>query len=300
MVSSIRVAVLGGDEREVYIAERLAAMGYRVAAFGSGANHSGTVWQAGSAEEAVREASWIICPSPGLGAGDRVYAPHSTTPITLSAGLLAASAAAAGGGLILGRATPGVAAAARQAGVPTVEMKDDRSLAVCNATAVAEALVALLIGKTRRVLPQHTFLVIGYGAAGAACTDALLALTCRVSVAARRPESLERARQRGAAPVPFPARIAAMTSSDVIVNTVPSPEAIPRAALPALSGAIVIDIASPPGGMDHQTAEAAGVNVTWARGLAGARAPLTAGDAQLRFITRAIEDRRDALSHSTA
>ncbi len=296
-MSSIRVAILGGDGREVYIGEQLAALGYEVTAFGVDGDHSGKLPQAESPEAAVTGARWIVCPSPGLSAGDRVYAPSSPAPITLTAALLASSDAS-DGGLILGRATLSLTAAARETGVRLFEMKDDRSLAVCNATSVAEALVALLVGKTRRVLPEHKFMVLGYGATGAALTDALLGLACQVSVSARRAENLERARQRGATPVPFADRVTAMASCDVIVNTVPSADAIPSSALPAVKGAIVVDIASPPGGLDHEAARLAEVDVTWARGLAGARAPVSAGDAQLRVITRAMQARHDETARS--
>jgi len=279
--------VLGGDAREIYIAEQLHARGYRVAFFGAAARRASGLAPAASPKAAVAGANWIICPSPGLGDGNRVYAPDCSVPIILNAALFTASEAARGG-LILGRATPGVTSAAKAAGVAVFEMKDDRALAVCNATAVAEALVALLVGKTRRVLPAHRLLVIGYGATGAAFTDALLGLACAVRVTARRAEHLERARQRGAQPVAYPARVQAMAESDIVVNTVPSPDAIPPSAFPHLRDAVVVDIASPPGGTEHAAAGASGIDLTWARGLAGARAPLSAGDAQLRFITDAI------------
>jgi dipicolinate synthase subunit A len=286
-MNQIRVAVLGGDAREVYIAEQLLARGYQVAFFGAAASRASQLASAASPKAAVAEANWIICPSPGLGDGNRVYAPDCPVPIILNAALLTASEAATGG-LILGRATPAVTSAAKAAGVAVFEMKDDRALAVSNATSVAEALVALLVGTTRRVLPAHRLLVIGYGATGAAFTDALLGLACAVRVTARRAEHLERARQRGAQPVAYPARVEAMADSDIVVNTVPSPDAIPPSAFPHLRDAIVVDIASPPGGTDHAAAAVSGIDLTWARGLAGARAPLSAGDAQLRFITAAI------------
>ena len=286
-MSQIRVAVLGGDAREIYIAEQLLAKGYQVAVFGAAASHASRLAPAVSPEAAVAGTNWIICPSPGLGDGDRVYAPDCSVPITLNADLFTASDAATGG-LILGRATPAVTSAAKTAGVAVFEMKDDRALAVSNATSVAEALVALLVGKTRRVLPAHRLLVIGYGATGAAFTDALLGLACAVRVTARRGEHLERARQRGAQPVDYAARVQALAESDIVVNTVPSPDAIPPSAFPQLRDAIVVDIASPPGGIDHAAAGVSGIDLTWARGLAGARAPLSAGDAQLRFITDAI------------
>jgi dipicolinate synthase subunit A len=286
-MSATRVAVLGGDAREVYIAGQLCAQGHQVALFGVSGDGDPRIDHAASAEEAVSGASWIVCPSPGLGAGDRVYAPGCTVPITLDGPLLAASRAA-DGGLVLGRATPGVVSAARTAGVQLFEMKDDRSLAIANATAVAEALLALLIGKTERVLPEHRFLILGYGATGAAVTDALLGLACPVGVAARRSEHLERARQRGAVPAAYPDRLQAMSEAGVVINTVPSPDAILASAFPTLHGVIVVDIASPPGGTDHQAARDHGLDITWARGLAGARAPLSAGDAQLRVITDAM------------
>jgi dipicolinate synthase subunit A len=292
-ISRIRVAVLGGDSREVYVAEQLSALGYEVALFGApsraATERSSCVEHAGSARAAVRGAQWIVCPAPGLGEGDRVYAPHCPVPIILDTALLAASNASAGG-LILGRATPAVMAAAQATGVVVVEMKDDRSLAISNATAVAEALVSLLVSKTQRVLPEHRILVLGYGATGAAFTDALLGLACRVHVAARKPAQLARARQRGAIPVPYAERVGAMADFDIVVNTVPSSDAIPAEAFPALRNAVVVDIASPPGGTHHDSARQAGVDLTWARGLAGARAPLTAGDAQLRIIAEAINN----------
>lgn len=286
-MSGTRMAVLGGDAREIYIAAQLCAQGYQVALFGVSGDGDPRIKRAASAEDAVSGANWIVCPSPGLGAGDRVYAPGCAVPIVLNEPLLAASRAC-DGGLVLGRATPGVVSAARAAGVPLFEMKDDRSLAVANATAVAEALVALLVGKTRRVLPEHRFLILGYGATGAAVTDALLGLACRVGVAARRPEDLERVRQRGAVPNAYPDRRRAMAEADIVINTVPSPDAIPGSAFAALRDTIVVDIASPPGGTDHQAAKDHDLDITWARGLAGGRAPLSAGDSQLRIILAAM------------
>lgn len=282
-----RVAILGGDRRELRIAERLMADGHLVAMFGNDGQSAMPVAWASSAEQAVDEARWIVCPSPGLGSGDRVYAPNADVPIVLDRALLGRSMASAGG-LVLGRATPTVTSVAAELRIRVFEMKDDRSLAIANATAVAEGILQLLIGVTDRILADHHILILGYGATGAALLDRLVALGCRVQVAARRPEMLERIRQCGGTPVDFPDRLSALASANVVINTVPTTEALPTDAFPLLDQHIVIDIASPPGGLDHQTAQSAGVTVTWARGLAGGRAPITAGDAQYGFLTRAM------------
>jgi dipicolinate synthase subunit A len=286
-LSMPHIAILGGDHREAHIAQQLSAAGHRVTTFGCSDSGPAAVSPPPSAEAAVRDAAWIICPMPGLGDGDRVYAPSSPEPIIVNQALLASSRAQSGG-LILGQATKGVTAAARDADVRVFEMKGDRSLAIANATAVAEAAIALLISKTNRVLPEHRILILGYGATGAAITDALLGLTCRVSVAAHRPELLARARQCGATPVSYEDRVTAMASSDIVITTVPSTTAIPETAHTQLHHATVIDIASPPGGTNHEHARITGIDLTWARGLAGKRAPLSAGNAQLHFITSAI------------
>lgn len=292
-MSGERIAVLGGDAREAYIAGRLRERGFDVALYGAVLDGDrDAAEQATSAEAAVRGATWIVCPSPGLGEGDVVYAPASPAPITLDRALLSLSAAAAGG-LVLGRATPGVREAAAALGIPIFEMKDDRALAKSNARSVAEAIVAILVGKTLRILPEHRIVVIGYGATGEALTRALLGLGCRVRVMARREASLADAASAGAEPTPFAERTDAMAEADIVVNTVPSVDAVPPEAYGVLHHAVVVDIASPPGGMDHDAARRAGVDVTWARGLAGGRAPHSAGDAQLAFIVRSMTNQPD-------
>ena len=287
-MTSQQVAILGGDRRELRIARRLLDSGHKVTAFGAVADSRLPVEWAASSIDAVNGATWIVCPSPGLGAGDVVYAPASSVPIVLDEALLRASSADSGG-VILGRATPTVAQAAQLVGVRLYEMKDDRSLAISNATAVAEAVLRLLIEHTEQVLPEHQILVLGYGATGSALTDDLLGIGCRVSVAARRRDSQERIRQRGARPVDFADRNDEFVTATVVVNTVPSVESLPTASFSALGESLVVDIASPPGGLDHTAARDAGLNVVWARALAGGRAPISVGDAQFRFIESAMK-----------
>jgi dipicolinate synthase subunit A len=56
----------------------------------------------------------------------------------------------------------------------------------------------------------------------------------------------------------------------------------------ARPGALVMDLASPPGGMDHDGARALGLNVVWARAQAGS-APRHAGHAQFRVMARILD-----------
>ncbi|HEX4755276.1 MAG TPA: dipicolinate synthase subunit DpsA [Candidatus Dormibacteraeota bacterium] len=284
-----RVAVLGGDGREVHIAERLAHDGHEAVRYGQASGEPNGVRVAIELPDAVAGAEWLILPSPGLD-GDVVYAPDAPEPIVLGRGLLERSALSTGG-IVLGRSNPTLDTLASAMDVNLFQLKDDLGLATRLSTGVAEGVIRLLIELTKRILREHRIVVVGYGVTGAVILDYLVAARCAPVVTTRHPKALERARQCGAIPVAYEERVAAMGEADIIVNTVPSIDAVPRNAFAALRDRIVVDIASPPGGIDHEAARAAGVRVHWPRGLAGGRAPLTAGDAQYAFVARAMASR---------
>jgi len=293
-----RVAVLGGDGREVHVAQRLASDGHDAVCYGQAAGASDGVRVAASVADAVRGTEWLVLPSPGLN-GDVIYAPDAPEPIVVDAALLEQSEAREGG-VVMGRSTPKLDEIASRMSIQIYQLKDDPGLATRLSTGVAEGVMRLLIELTRRILREHRFLVIGYGVTGSVIVDYLLATHCTPQVAVRGPRWLERARQCGAIPVPYDDRVEAMGEADIIINTVPSTDAIPPEAFASLRDRMIVDIASPPGGLDHEAARKAGVQVHWPRGLAGGRAPLTAGDAQYAFIAKAIATRNAAKDGSTS
>jgi dipicolinate synthase subunit A len=280
-------AVLGGDARELRIAERLVQRGHEVRVFGLDRLPDPPVALSPSSHAAVAGASWLICPAPGLD-GDTLYAPFSSEPVRLDEDLLAASDVTSGG-LVLGRLSAGVRALQERMGFRVFETKDERHLAVANATSVSEGLLRLLIEQTDRTLREHRIAVIGFGATGGAIVDSLVGARCEPVVVARDLVALERARQLGGVPVPYDERVDAMASADIVINTVPHTSAIPPEAFARLGSALVVDIASPPGGVDHQAAQDAGVRLVWARGL-GSRAPRSSGDIRFRYIEQVLRD----------
>lgn len=300
-VARVPVAVLGGDAREVVLAHLLSQDGYDVATYGLGEPAcaalaasdglaSAAALEAGSALDAVAGRRWLVCPNPGLGEDDRVYAPFAPGPIRLNEDLLRASSVP-GGGIVLGRASPSLLALAGALAAPVYQSKDDEALKVRLAAPTAEGVIAALVGRTDQVLADQRVLVLGYGATGSAIAERLVLLGSQVTVAARREESLARAEQHGARPLAFGQRAVAMAEATVIINTVPSTASMPADVLRGLDGRLIIDIASPPGGTDHAAAQAEGIGVTWLRGLVGERAPRTAGELQYRFVTGVIESR---------
>lgn len=282
------IAVIGGDEREHFIATSLAVAGHPVRVFAGARSDSGADYErVRSVEAAARDAAWLICPYPGLGPRDEIYAPASPVPIHLDRDLLARSSVRSGG-LILGRASATVRHICDDLGIAVHEAKADSALAVQTASAVSEALLPILVESTGRLLREHLFVVLGFGSTGFAITQMLLGLKCEVIVAARSKRDRERARQLGARPVDFDERISVMEAADIVINTVPDPISVPVETGESRTTAKFIDIASPPGGMDHQALLGMGLDVSWSRALAGLRAPTSMAEAELDFIEGVI------------
>ncbi|MBU8816576.1 dipicolinate synthase subunit DpsA [Mycolicibacterium goodii] len=287
---TVSVAVLGGDEREHHIASSLAETGCDVRTFGGVVvDPRASYRRARTARDAVSDAEWLLCPYPGLGVHDEIYAPASQVPIRLNRELLGASEAHRGG-LVMGRAGQAVRDCCDDLGITIHETKADPGLAVQTATAVSEALISLLVESTDRVLREHLFLVMGFGATGFAITQLLLSMRCEVIVAARSKRDRARARQLGARPVAYRNRVGVMETADVVVNTVPSVDSVPLSVTTSRVTARIFDIASPPGGMDHQALVGAGLDVNWVRGLGGLRAPVSLAEALLEFVRDLVAD----------
>jgi len=68
-----------------------------------------------------------------------------------------------------------------------------------------------------------------------------------------------------------------MSKADLVLNTVPQC-VINRRELTTAKNALIIDLASKPGGVDMEAAKDLGVKVIWALGLPGKVAPVTAGN----------------------
>ena len=121
-----------------------------------------------------------------------------------------------------------------------------------NSRLTAEAVIAILLSKSKKLLADEKILVVGYGGCGRETVKYLDALKCDCTVMTSRPEKVrERADTVGYdAPV---------SDFDFIVNTAPSRIISNEKLLTLKTGAEIIDIASAPYGIDHDFAEKNGI-----------------------------------------
>ena len=287
-LTGIRIAVVGGDEREQEIARLAAADGAEVVAYGFPWPEGGIerVTRSASAAEAMRGARYALFPIPGVAADGSLFAPSAPAPIMPDRLLLAELAS--GSHVILGAADERMRAAAAAADVTLHEYEDDEELMLERGPAIIEGALQQAIANTRVTIHASRVAVIGHGTVGSLLTRTLVLLGARVTVVARNPVQRAAARAVGsdAAPLEDLADVAAR--STMLFSTVPA-IVVGRDALAGMAqGSLVMDLAAPPGGVDLDAAQELGLVAVWARGL-GRRAPVTVGASQWGGIRKRIQ-----------
>lgn len=179
--------------------------------------------------------------------------------------------------LLAGRPGTPVRRAARESNLPLVDYFQRPELECLNAVPTAEGCLALLLQLRQRTIWESDFLVLGYGRIGRAVARRLDLLGGHVTVAARSPEQRANARCAGHHAAPLCDLAKLLPQFEAVVNTIPAP-VLPRALLQRLPReALVVDLASRPGGTDFAAAEALGIRAEHALALPGKCAPRTAG-----------------------
>jgi dipicolinate synthase subunit A len=289
--SSLRIAVVAGDEREREIARLAAATGARVRAFGFPWPEHGIadVERASSLAEALDGADYALMPIPGIAADGSLFAPEQPEPIVPTAEDL--SRMAPGATIVLGIADANLRAAAAPHGIAFEEYEHDRELMLLRAPAIVEGALRIAVDQTDVTIHATEVVVVGYGTIGGLLAKTLRALGADVTVAARNPVQRADAYAIGARPLPLAELPERAGRFQMVFSAVPAP-VVGREVLRRLPpGALVMDLAAPPGGVDLELARELGHRAVWARGL-GRRAPITVGASQWSGIRRRIEERQ--------
>ncbi|WP_294497604.1 saccharopine dehydrogenase NADP-binding domain-containing protein [uncultured Gemmiger sp.] len=244
-----------------------------------------------AAARALRRAGHTVL-GPGQAALCQVLLlplPAASTPE-----LQAVLACAAPGTLVLaGRPSPQVRQAVEAAGLPLVDYSCRPELAALNAVPTAEGCLALLLEQRDRTLWQSPVLVLGYGRVGQAVARRLAALGAWVTVAARSAEQRAAARCAGCRAAPLTQLTRLLPGFDAVVNTIPAP-VLTRTELACLpAGAVVIDLASAPGGTDFAAAADLGLRAQLATGLPARSAPCTAGELLADTVLNILQEREE-------
>ncbi|MDD3261364.1 MAG: dipicolinate synthase subunit DpsA [Oscillospiraceae bacterium] len=266
--------ILGGDRRQLALAESIAGDGFTVVACGfENAEFSDDIQKADLRKTAAA-CGTLLLPLPVTVDGKNLKAEYADDPIPLDEAFAAALSGHCVYGGMLGRAL----AACPQ--LEEVEMQDyyaREDFALRNAAVTAEGALEFAMREYPGTICGSRCLVAGFGRIGSQLAPRLRALGAEVSATARRPETAALIEAAGCRVLPI-AQLESGGSYDILFNTIPA-EVFTRRVLSAYPrGMLLIDLSSAPGGVDMAAAKKLGLCALHAFSLPAKVAPRAAGE----------------------
>ena len=274
-----RIAVIGGDARQMWLAQALLRSGFRVRC----AEVPGMDDEPGGLYDALDGAQAVALPMPALTQDGRIRSERSAgIDVDAVAQSLTPGAVVFGGGLSRVRAL------LEARGLRVFDYLDDEALTIENAVPSAEGALEIAMRELPVTLCGSRCLVVGYGRIGKALSARLHALHARVTVSARRPADRAAIESAGLRADRTGSYLHDLAQYDCIFNTVPAPVLREEHLRTLRPDCLLIDLASGSGGLAENAPPA--LHYIHALGLPGRCAPKTAAEALKTMILRTLAE----------
>lgn len=282
-------AVIGGDARLAHLAPMLENKGHTVSCFALDNAPQCTVRSSAlSAQIAAANADCVILPLPVSRESGKLNSPLSVFPHSLDDIL---SSIPIGTLVCAGAANREVRRLCENYGLKLVDYYSREELVILNALITAEGTISLMLQENPTTIWDSSILIIGCGRIGKMLAEKLHALGGHVSISSRKYLDMAYTASIGCTPLDTRTLGKELSGFDTIINTVPS-TVLHRAQLEAVrDNALIIDLASRPGGVDFEAAKELNKKVIWALGLPAKAAPETAGKIIMDTVLNIIDEK---------
>lgn len=287
------IAVVGGDFRQVHIANLLAEQRPSFQVYGMFLDKEEV-----QVSQSLRISSdvgrvfpccdVVIFPLPVT--TDRVFVntPLSDKKVQISQCL---NALPPGAIILAGRVPACLKEESEDRNIEIIDYLEREELAVLNAIPTAEGALEIAIREMPTTIFGQTCLISGFGRIGKVLAKLLVSFGAKVKVVARKYSDLAWIRVYGCEAIHVTELGPALSDVNILFNTVPAMLFDKDKLLQLPAGCLVIDLASKPGGVDFETAKSLGIKTIWALSLPGKTAPITAGEIILDTINNILKER---------
>lgn len=177
--------------------------------------------------------------------------------------------------------------------VQVVDYAKREEMALLNAIPTAEGCLRILMERRTKTIWGSKVVITGFGRIARLLVRDCMTLGAQVVVIARNPAQRAEAQSWGCVALPLKELKQQAKEGDIFINTVPSLLFTAEILQQMQKDAMVIDLASAPGGVDFEQGEKLGISVAWERGLPARCAPETAGWILAHTIESMLEERGD-------
>jgi dipicolinate synthase subunit A len=288
VLTETQVVLIGGDARQLEVIGRLLELDAVVQLIGYD-NLQTPINGAAKTKlniEVFSQADVLILPAVGTDDSGKVESIFSSEELVITSELIAALPKHAK--VFTGMAKAYLRNLCKEHGIELVELFDRDDVAIYNSIPTAEGAIMMAIQHTDFTIHGSTSMVLGLGRTGMTLARTLKGLGARVKAGVRKPEDYARAWEMGFEAFYTKDLIRQVTDVDFMFNTVPSMIVTSQIIAHIPHRALIIDLASRPGGTDFRFAEKRGIKAMLAPGLPGIVAPKTAGRIIAQVVTELL------------
>lgn len=268
-----RYLVLGGDLRNVKLAGMLADDGNRVYSLGQDRSDEilddGRIEKCTSLKTAMEKAQVIIGPVPFSSNEDFINAPFAHDKIMID-DLMKSNKSKI---FISGSIKDDLKKQLDEKYMEVIDIMKRDDLAILNTIATAEGTIEVAIKNTDKILQGSRVLILGFGRVGKIVANKFSKMSAIVTCAARKVSDLAWIKAYGYNSLNINYMLYDLKEFDIIINTVPQTILREKELKHIDAEALLIDLASSPGGIDGKMATSMGLNFIWALALPGRIAP---------------------------
>ena len=270
------ITVVGGDLRIVKLIEMLINDGYKVYTYALENSEEllslDVVEMCPTLEEAVSYSKVVVGPVPLSSDRRRISAPFGRNSVELEDFVEALK----GKYLIAGNIN--ITEKLEEMGVQSTDLLKREEFSVLNTIATAEGTIQIAMEETQRTVHGTNVLIMGFGRIGKVLAKMLDGIGAKVYCEARKDEDISWIKAYGYNPIHLNDLDENLNKFDIIINTIPF-QLLNADKLDLVKPeAVIIDLASNPGGVDRKAAREKNIKVIWALSLPAKVAPLTSAE----------------------
>lgn len=276
---STSFSIIGGDLRTIKLAKMLANEGNKIYTYGLEKaeeikDNSNIIFTEKISKAIPKDVEVVIGPIPFTSNGVNINAPFGEKEISIREMIHYLE----GKILIAGSISPEIYDMANDEYIEIIDIMKREELAVLNTISTAEGAIEIAISNTNKIIHGSEVLILGFGRIGKVLARKMAGLSAKVTCAARKDEDLAWIRAYGHKETNINALGENLSQYDIILNTVPHLVLNKERLQYVKKDALLIDLASNPGGIDKKEAKELNLKLVWALALPGKVAPVTTAE----------------------
>ena len=276
---STSFSIIGGDLRTIKLAKMLANEGNKIYTYGLEKaeelkDNSNIIFTEKISKAIPKDVEVVIGPIPFTSNGININAPFGEKEISIREMIHYLE----GKILIAGSISPEIYDMANDEYIEIIDIMKREELAVLNTISTAEGAIEIAISNTNKIIHGSEVLILGFGRIGNVLARKMAGLSAKVTCAARKDEDLAWIRAYGHKETNINALGENLSQYDIILNTVPHLVLNKERLQYVKKDALLIDLASNPGGIDKKEAKELNLKLVWALALPGKVAPVTTAE----------------------